>query len=600
MHENFYLITLVATALVLAASFSSLVAFRFGAPLLLVFLGIGLAAGEDGLGILFDNARLAYFTGSLALAVILFDSGFGTPLAILRRGAAPSLAMATLGVLVTAGLFALPVHYWLGYGWTVSLLAGAIVAPTDAAAVFFLLNAGGINIRERVRSVLEIESGANDPIAIFLTLTLVSLATAAETTSPMTLFPTLAVGFIGEMVIGAIAGVAGGWLIKSLVERLPLDQGLVPIFVLSLAMLIFAATGAVHGSGFLAVYVAGIIAGNSRMRSSAFISRFKNGLSWLAQIVMFLVLGLFATPSEFGAVALPAIGLAFFLMLVARPVAAALCLAPFRFERREIAFAGWIGLRGAVSILLALTPIIGAMEGGRTLFNMVFIIVLVSLAIQGWTIGPVARALGLTVPPRGGPLEKVELELPGSAHHELLMYRVRPESPVAKGAQVPRWAYPSLVVREGRTMSWPEAGHLSGGDLVYLFVPDTYPKLLDKLFTGRRAISPDDEDFFGSFAIDPDQKVEALAAAYDLSFAPKDREKTIGAYMMERLGGFAEYADRVPLGAVELIVRDIGDDGDIKTAGLSIEPRPERAQTAQGLLDRLLASVVRRLSRKRP
>ncbi len=597
MHENFYLITLIATALVLAASFSSLVAFRFGAPLLLVFLGIGLVAGEDGFGIEFDNARLAYFTGSLALAVILFDSGFGTPLSVLRRGAAPSLAMATAGVLVTAGLFALPVHYLLGFSWTVSLLAGVIVAPTDAAAVFFLLNAGGVTIRERVRSVLEIESGSNDPIAIFLTLTLVEFATATAVLGPAELLPSILGGFAAEMAIGAIAGLAGGWLIKSLVERLPLDQGLVPVFVLALAMLIFAATGAVHGSGFLAVYIAGIIAGNSGMRSTAFIRRFKNGLSWLAQIVMFLVLGLFATPSQFVAVALPGILLALFLMLVARPAAAVLCLVPFRFERREIAFAGWIGLRGAVSILLALTPIIGGMADGRTIFNIVFIIVLVSLTVQGWTIGPVARALGLVVPPRGGALEKVELELPGSAHHELLTYRVTPESPVARGATVPRWAHPSLVVRDGRTMNWQEAGHLAGGDLVYLFVPDTYPKLLDKLFTRRLAISADDEDFFGSFAIDPQQTVGALAQAYDLAFAPGDMEKTIGAYMMERLGGIAEYADRVPLGAVELIVRDTDDAGAISAAGLSIEPRPDRAQTAQGLADRLILAAVRKVSR---
>jgi cell volume regulation protein A len=599
MYDNFYFITLIANALVLAAAFSSLVAFRFGAPLLLVFLGIGLAAGEDGLGIAFDNAPLAHVTGTLALAIILFDSGFGTPLTVLRRGAAPSLAMATAGVLITAGLIALPAHYLLGHSWTVSLLIGVIVAPTDAAAVFFLLNAGGIAIRARVRSVLEIESGSNDPIAIFLTLALVGLATASEAPGLGETLASVVGGFLMEMAIGVLAGLAGGWLITTTVEKLPLDQGLVPIFVLTLAMLVFSATGAAHGSGFLAVYVAGIIAGNSGMRSSAFIGRFKNGLSWLAQIVMFLVLGLFATPSQFTGVLAPAIMLALFLMIVARPLAAALCLAPFGFDRREIAFAGWIGLRGAVSILLALTPIIAGMESARAIFNMVFIVVLASLVVQGWSIGPVARALGLTVPPRGGPLEKVELELPGSAHHELLTYRVAPESPVAKGATVPRWARPSLVVRGGRTMNWREAGQLAGGDLVYLFVPDTYPKLLDRLFTGRRPIDPDDEDFFGSFAIDPAQKVSALAQAYDLAFDPVEMDKAIGVLMVERLGGVAEYADRVPLGAVALIVRDTGEAGEITAAGLSIEPRRERPPTARGLVERLLAAALRKVSRGR-
>ena len=601
MESGLYLYTLIGTALVLAAAFSSLAAFRFGAPLLLVFLGIGLAAGEDGLGIAFNNAPAAFALGSLALAVILFDSGFGTPQACFRQAAMPAAALATLGVVLTAGLLALPAHYLVGMGWTESLLLGALVASTDAAAVFFLLHAGNFNIRERVRSVLEIESGGNDPIAIYLVLALTGYASAATQAAPGALALDIAMGFAAHMAIGGLAGLFGGWLITALVERLPLDHGLLPVFVLTLAMLIFGAAGLAHGSGFLAVYMAGVMAGNSGMRSAAFIKRFKNGMSWLAQIVMFVMLGLFATPSEFAAVALPAVGLAVALTLFARPVAAVICLAPFGFSLRETAFISWVGLRGAVSILLALAPLIAGLDAGRMLFNMVFIIVMVSLALQGWTIGPMARRLGLIVPPRSGVLEKFELELPGSAHHELLSYRVAPASPVARGAALPAWARPSLVVRGGNSMKMREAGALVTGDLVYLFVPDTYPRLLDRLFAGRASISRDDEDFFGAFAIDPAQPAADLDAAYNLGLEGLEKACSIAELMAHRLGGLPLYADRVAIGSVELIVRDVDDDGRILAAGLSFEPRPApRLTPGSALVLRLrsrLASVFGRSRR---
>ncbi|RVD32345.1 potassium/proton antiporter, partial [Mesorhizobium sp. M4B.F.Ca.ET.019.03.1.1] len=423
MEHAIYLVTLVGTALVVAAAFSSLIAFRFGAPLLLLFLCIGLATGTDGLGIEFDNARLAYFAGSLALAVILFDSGFGTPLNALRQAAGPALSLATVGVILTTGLFGAAAYYLLDLTWLESFLLGAAVASTDAAAVFFLLRAGEINLRERVRATLEVESGTNDPIAIFLTITLVEIIAAHANPEANVLVTNLALGFLLNMGVGAVVGILGGLAIVRLVERLNLDHGLLPIFVLTLSLMVFAAAGAIGGSGFLAVYLAGLIAGNSDIRAVTILKRFQDGMSWLAQIIMFLILGLFATPSQFPAILVPAVLLGLFLIFVARPVAVWLCLVPFRLPRPEVAFVSWVGLRGAVSILLAITPLLGGLENGRVIFNTAFIIVLVSLVVQGWTVGPLARRLGLIVPARLGPLDKVELELPGSAHHELLAYR---------------------------------------------------------------------------------------------------------------------------------------------------------------------------------
>lgn len=605
MEQSIYLVTLVSTALVLAAAFSSLIAFRFGAPLLLLFLGLGLAAGTDGLGIEFDNARLAYFVGALALAVILFESGFGTPLTALRQAAMPALSLATLGVAITTVLFGIAAYYLTDFNWLESFLLGAAVASTDAAAVFFLLRAGNLQLRDRVRSTLEIESGTNDPIAIFLVITLVEVIAAGSDPEAEVLVIDLIAGFFVHMGIGAIIGLLGGMAIVRLVSRLNLDHGLLPIFVLTLSLLVFAAGGAFGGSGFLAVYLAGLVAGNSGIRAQASLKRFQDGISWLAQIVMFLVLGLFATPSQFLTILPVSIALGLFLIFVARPVAVWLCLIPFRFQRQETAFISWVGLRGAVSILLAITPLLGGLENGRAIFNTAFIVVLVSLVIQGWTVGPLARRLGLIVPQRIGPLEKVELELPGSAHHELLAYTVVAGSPVARGERIPRWARPSLVVREGRSMKYQDSGRLVAGDHVYIFVPDRYPRLLDRLFASRTEVSPDDADFFGAFAVDPNRSASELEANYGPGLTEAEAKLTIGQLMQLRLGGHAEYADRITLGIIELIVRDVDENGKITSVGLSLEPAPAAASipaflSPAELIDRVRAFVRRVSSRRRP
>jgi cell volume regulation protein A len=605
MFDGFYLLTLIVTGMVLAAAFSSLLAFRFGAPLLLLFLGIGLAAGEDGLGIPFSSPNAAYFIASIALAVILFDSGFGTSLKVLRQAAYPAITLATFGVVLTTGLFGAIVHVFTDFSWYESLLLGAIVASTDAAAVFFLLRAGNLNIRERVRTTLEVESGSNDPIAIFLTLTFVSFLASGETAGAANLTTDLIIGFVKEMGIGVIAGYVGGRLIVMAVERLKLDAGLMPIFVLTLALMLFGLTGLVHGSGFVAVYVAGLVAGNSGMRSTALLQRFQDGISWLAQIIMFLVLGLYATPSRFLDILPVAIALSAGLIVVARPLAVMICLVPFRFTAKETAFISWVGLRGAVSILLALTPIIGGLSVGPTLFNIAFIIVLVSLVVQGWSLGFVAKRLGLVLPNKEGAVDKVELELPGSAHHELLSYRIAPDSPVAHGIRLPRWARPSLIIRDGHSLKPLDAGRLQADDLVYIFVSDRYPHLLDRLFASRAELAADDEEFFGSFEVDPWHMAGEIKEAYGAVLRDGEAELTIADMMAARLGGQPEYADRVPLGPIELIVRDTDEDGRIESVGLALEPQTVEPVSSvvlspRELKDRvvLAAGAVRRRVRR--
>lgn len=568
--EHFYIVTLVLTALILFAAFSSLIAFRFGAPLLLLFLVIGLLAGVDGLGIHFDNNSVAYTIGSLALAVILFDSGYTTSIQSFRQAAGPSLTMATLGVLLTTSIFGVIASWALKLTLLEGLLLGSIVASTDAAAVFFLLRVGGVNIRDKVRSTLEVESGTNDPMAIFLTMALVQMVVTGKNHTDLD-WSVLRL-FIEQMGLGLALGLIGGALIVVIVKKIPIDRGLLPIIVLALSMVVFSYTGAIGGSGFLAVYVAGLYAGNRKLPGKVAIARFQEGMTWLAQIIMFLVLGLLATPSHFLKILLPAVFLGLFLVFIARPIAVWLCLIPFDYTRQEKRFISWVGLRGAVSILLGILPVLGSLKGGETYFNAAFIIVMISLVLQGWTIKPMAKRLGLIIPPRIGAIDKVELDLPGAANHELLSYRVVADSPVLSGARIPRWAMPSLVIRDGKSMRYQYAGRLRENDQLYLFIAPGYSRLLDRLFASKAPVHEDDSDFFGTFTISPARPLAEVDAAYGPGlFSENDKHKTLGDYMTARLGGVAEYADRVRLGHIILIVRDLDENGHIASVGVSME-----------------------------
>ena len=574
MVEGIAIAVLIGAGLVVVSAFTSLVAFRLGAPLLLIFLGVGLLAGEDGLGgIEFENADAAYFIGSVALAIILFDSGITTRRQTFRVAAAPAIVLATVGVLLTAVIVAIPTRFLLGLEWLEALLLGAVVGSTDAAAVFFLLRVGGIQIRERVRATLEVESGSNDPMAIFLTVTLVELI-ASGATGPEDLSWRFLSSFVVQLGLGAAFGLGFGYLVVQGLNRIRLEGGLYPVVIIGLALCVFSVTSLLGGSGFLAAYVAGLVMGNMALRGGLAFRRFQEGLTWLAQITMFLVLGLLATPSEFLAIGWQAVAIGVALILIARPIAIWLCLLPFGFHRNETTFIAWVGLRGAVSILLAILPIVGGLEIGQTLFNAAFIIVLTSLLVQGWTIRPMAKWLGLVVPPRTGPVDKVELELPGTARHELVVYRIAADSPVAKGERVPRWARPSLFVRDGRSMRIHEAGRPRPGDYVYIFAPPRLTSLLDRLFASEARLTDEDQDYFGEFTIDPEKPIGSVASAYGFEVSAEEGEMPVGDFLKKRLGSSVGRGDRLMVGPVELIVRDVDSDSGRISVGLAVEPTP--------------------------
>ena len=385
------LLLTVGLLLGLSALFSRASA-RAGRPVFLLFLAMGMLAGSEGLGgIEFEGYGLSFRLGTLALVLILFDGGLNTSTAALRQGIRPAAVLATAGVAVTAGLVAVGARL-LGFPWPAAFLVGAVVSSTDAAAVFSVLRGSGVQLRRRLGTILELESGLNDPMAVVLTLVLTEALAEGQAPGAWLLLEIpiqLAVG----AGVGVVAGLAFRRLLRA--SRLPAG-GLYPVLTLGLALLTFGAATVLHGSGFLAVYLAGMVLGNGDLPYRAGLLSFHDAAAWCGQVMMFLVLGLLVFPSRLLQVSGTGLALALFLSLVARPVAVLLCLAPFRYPWRETAFVGWTGLRGAVPIILAIFPVLAGVEGAKPLFDIVFFVVVVSALVPGGTVGWAARLLGLT------------------------------------------------------------------------------------------------------------------------------------------------------------------------------------------------------------
>ncbi|KCZ49377.1 potassium/proton antiporter [Hyphomonas pacifica] len=368
---------------------------RAGAPFLLIALIIGMFLGEDGPGgILFSNFKLAFDLGSIALAVILFAGGLEANRAIFRNAGAPATSLATIGVLITAAITGIASCLLLDVPWLVGLLLGATVASTDAAATFLLVQQSGIALRQRLKDALLLESGLNDPMAIFLTVSLTTLVASTQQDVTGDLM-SLSIFLLQQAGIGLVGGILGGRLLAFILDRLFLPLGTYPVMSLTGALIIFAGVSLLGGSGFLAAYLAGFTLKARLHRPIDRIMDFNEAFQWLCQMVLFLMLGLLVTPSALMHGFWPALGCAAVLMLVARPIAVFTSVGWMGFSLKENIFLSWVGLRGAVPVLLAIYPVISPGPISVGFFNVVFVIVAVSLTVQGWTIAPAARLLGL-------------------------------------------------------------------------------------------------------------------------------------------------------------------------------------------------------------
>jgi potassium/hydrogen antiporter len=556
---------LLGSLLVLAGILSSLIALRFGAPLLLVFLLVGMLAGEGGPGgIKFDDVGVAYTVGSIALALILFDGGLRTRFASFRNVLGPALSLATVGVLITTLLTAPVAKFVLGIGWIQALLIGAVVASTDAAAVFFLINARGLRLRPRVRAVLEVESGTNDPFAVFLALLLVEILLLGEQSWSHAL-----VAFLRDAILGCLVGFFGGQIITWVLNRLGLAQGLHAPFVAVSALVVFAFANAVHASGFLAVYLAGLVVGNKQTRAHNSVVVFLDAVTWLAQIVMFVLLGLLAWPHRLADNLLGAILVALVLMLIARPAAVFICLTPFKFHWNERIFIAWVGLRGAVGIFLASIPLLVGVPRASLFFDVAFVVVLLSLLVQGWTVALAARKLDISFA-RADPVpRRVELDLPGQLAREIVGYPVPANSPYLRRGLIPNWARPTLVIRNEEILTPAEAHPVREGDYVYLLAPPEKAQALDRFFVNMPPPLSPDPRLLGDFFVPGTATLGALAEIYGLQVAADHTDVTLADYFTEHLRRRVKTGDIVELGPIALLAHKV-DNGRVTTVGLRL------------------------------
>ncbi|MCW5752048.1 MAG: potassium/proton antiporter [Alphaproteobacteria bacterium] len=584
--------------LVLGSVLLGMLSTRIGAPLLLVFLGLGMLAGEDGVAqVRFNDFGVAYTFGSIALAVILFDGGLRTKRRTFELAAAPAIGLATIGVLLTAVICGAAAMLFLGFNWIGGFLVGATIASTDAAAVFLLLHQRGTEIKERVNATLEVESGLNDPMAVFLTVIGVELLSFGNRLLGWEIAAQFAVQLFG----GAVIGLGGGLALVRLINRIEIAAGLYPIVAAAAALAIFGGAQLVGASGFLAVYLAGLVMGNRKHRAAIVINRFFDGLAWLCQIGMFLMLGLLVTPRFLLADLLPAIGIALVLIFVARPLAVFICLLPFRFSREEVLFISWVGLRGAVPIFLASLPVLAEIPGGFTYFNVAFVVVLTSLVVQGWTVGPAARLLKLELPQQEE-ASRLDFDALTGYDRDIAGYRVAPNSPALMqkfaNLHLPSRVRILSVIREGVVQNRENLERLEPGDYVLCVAPPEQLHALDTLFAARKRVDAraDTDEVFGEFTVSGEMQAGQLASFYSFTLNEDERALTLSELMNRRIGHRPGVGDRVSLGLIELIVREVAK-GKVKMVGVELEPEDRRvtmAELKRRVQERMRARWLRR------
>lgn len=456
---------------------------RIGVPVVLIFLVMGMIGGSEGLGrIPFGDFHFAFQLGTVALILILFDGGLNTSLRSIRRSAAPAGVLATVGVIGTATLLALAARL-AGLTWSEAFLIGAIVSSTDAAAVFAVLRGGSLRLRHRVGDAIEIESCLNDPMAVILTLAVIEAIRSGSVGSVWTAMLLIPV----QLVIGTAIGVATGLATRLLLVHARVStSGLFPVVTVAGAMFAYGLATTAYGSGFLAVFVSGVVLGNRALPYRAGLRRVHDAAAWMSQVCMFLALGLLVFPSRLLPVAGVGLLLGLVLAIVVRPIVVMVCLAPFRWKTKESAYVGWVGLRGAVPIVLATFPLMAGLPEGDRVFHIVFFIVVLSALVPGASIVPLARRLGLSIPVGTDPAAAIELNSLRQLAGDIRVYPIHPSVAVC-GATLAEIEFPPgasaiLVVRGEQLVAARGPTRLHAGDHVYVFCRPEDEPLIGLLF----------------------------------------------------------------------------------------------------------------------
>ena len=554
--EYLNLLILIGAGLLFVSLLLGTLSIRIGVPSLLVFLVLGMLAGENGPGgIEFRDFETAFLISNLALAIILLDGGLRTRVSAFRTGLRPAVTLATVGVILTAMFVGAFTTWLLGIDWRLGLLLGGIIGSTDAAAVFNVIKSSGIRLNDRVASTLEIESGINDPMAIFITVLLIEIIVHPEASWGLETVTAL----IQQFGVGALLGVGLGALLAELLLRVRSNEGLHALLLCAGGATLFGVTNLAGGSGFLAVYLAGLIAGNRRKGTSDNVLRAMDSMAWLAQSGMFLLLGLLVTPAELLASLVPGLLIAFFLMFAARPLAVWLTLLPFAFNPRETTFIAWTGLRGAVPIVLAVFPLLAGVQETMLLFNITFVVVLTSLLMQGTSMGWLARRLRVAVPPAALPLQSVALE--GTDDVYLSQFRVEAGAR-AEGKRVSEInigdTRPLTLVRSGQSLPLDSDPEIHAGDRITWQSSHAEQEQLGELFLSTTANL---RRFYGDFNVRGTVLVGDIAMTYGIAeLDPALLSLSLDQLFRRRHRGMPVVGDTLQLGKLRLRVRALDND----------------------------------------
>lgn len=610
----------VASLLIFASIMTSTLSARLGVPLLLFFLGVGMLAGEEGiLGIEFAEYNLANFIGQAALACILLDGGLRTSMRSFRVGLKPAVTLASWGVLVTvlvAGIFA---TWLLDVDWRLGVLMAAIVGSTDAAAVFSLLRNGGVKLNDRVQATLEIESGANDPLAILLVTAMIALNLDPTSQGIGDIIFML----ISQIGIGLVLGLLSGWALSKMLPKVYLADGMYAILILSAGLIVFGITNLLGGSGFLAVYLAGVVIGNTKVRATEHVLRVMDSFAWLSQAVLFVVLGLLVQPSGILEVIHYSLLIFIFLLFVARPIAVFSSLLPFRFGIREIGFISWVGLRGAVPITLAIIPVTMAVPGADLAFNITFGVVILSLLVQGATIPLMSRLFRVWVPTNNEPKAEHEIWVADQANITLYEFEVKQGAfaigrhPQAISTKFDAQALSLFaLVRHNKLVNVNEDTILKMGDVVWYAMRGDDAPSIAKIFNNSATQYQKNSEFYGDWLLSPHARIADLpfynlaarslatnsssrlpkpvASALDIFTVPPQvgamtgidedlvnklteaKNQTVEEFMMQYLKTEPVKGDEVYLNETwSLIVRDVDGRGRLRGVGLKNKIKKE-------------------------